>query len=190
MRHVVAADWDLVVIDRLLPGEVDGLAIVRKLRDLGKVTLVIVVSALGASAERVRGLREGADDYISKPFAISELIARIEALNRRQEAKSYSPRLQVADLTLDARTFKVMRGNTVIELQRREFQLLTYLMRHEDQVVTRSMLLEAVWGSGYMLESDVVDVQISRLRTKVDKGFRPILIHTVRGVGYVFGERH
>lgn len=188
LYHIIHDEWDLVIIDRLLPGQVDGLAIVRKLREMGKGVPVIVVSALAAIDERVRGLREGADDYLSKPFAISELLARVEALQRRQQTQYHSPLLKIADLTLDTRAFKVTRGNTSIPLRPREFGLLTYLMRHSGHVVTRTMLLEAVWGSVSPHHSDVVDVHISRLRAKVDRGFMPALIHTVRGIGYVLRE--
>lgn len=189
LYHIIHDEWDLVIIDRLLPGQIDGLTIVRKLREMGKGVPVIVVSALAAIDERVRGLREGADDYLSKPFAISELMARVEALHRRQQAQYHSPLLKVADLTLDTRAFKVTRGNTSIALRPREFRLLTYLMRHSGHIVTRTMLLEAVWGGALPADSNVIDVQISRLRTKVDQGFTSALIHTVRGIGYLLGER-
>jgi two-component system, OmpR family, response regulator len=189
LHYVTTDNWDLVIVDRLLPGGIDGLVIVRKLRDLGKTTSVVVISALAGAHERVRGLREGADDYLSKPFAITELLARVEALRRRQQLKFESPLLQVADLTLDTSTFLVKRGTTSIALQPREFRLLVYLMRHEGQVVTRTMLLEAVWGCHFASDNDVLDVQMSRLRGKVDKGFMPPLIHTVRGVGYLLGQR-
>ena len=189
LQCIAQSEWDLVVVDRLLPGGIDGLSIVRKLRELGKDVPVIVVSALAASEERVRGLREGADDYLSKPFAISELLARVEALHRRQQRDYHSSILQVADLTLDTRTFRVARRGSLITLKPREFRLLAYMMRHANQVVTRAMLLEAVWGSSYPAQRDVVDVQISRLRIKVDRDFSPPLIRTVRGVGYVLGSQ-
>jgi len=181
--------WDLIVIDRLLPGGVDGLAIVGKLRELQKATPVLIVSALTSTDERVRGLRSGGDDYISKPFAFSELLARVEALLRRSHPGQSSTQLQVADLTLDMRTFQVVRGTTPIALQPRELRLLAYLMRHEGQVVTRTMLLEGVWDCHFDPQTNVIDVQISRLRSKVDRGFSPALIHTIRGVGYLLGER-
>ncbi len=181
--------WDLIVIDRLLPGGVDGLSIVGKLRDLGKTTPVLIVSALTSTDERVRGLRQGGDDYISKPFAFSELLARVEALLRRSQPGHGTATLQVADLTLDLRTFQASRGSVPIALQPRELRLLAYLMRHEGQVVTRTMLLESVWDCHFDPQTNVIDVQISRLRSKVDKGFAPALIHTVRGVGYLLGER-
>jgi len=181
--------WDLIVIDRLLPGGLDGLAIVGRLRELNKSTPVLIVSALTSTDERVRGLRSGGDDYISKPFAFSELLARVEALLRRSHPGQRSSQLQVADLRLDTRTFQVARGSTPIALQPRELRLLAYLMRHEGQVVTRTMLLEGVWDCHFDPQTNVIDVQISRLRSKVDRGFSPPLIHTIRGVGYLLGER-
>ena len=189
LHHAVNESWDLVIIDRMLPGGVDGLSIVSKLRDLGKKTPVLIVSALISTDERVRGLRSGGDDYISKPFAFSELLARVEALLRRANSMHESALLQVADLSLDTRTFRVTRGSTPLLLQPRELRLLAYLMRHEGQVVTRTMLLEAVWDCHFDPQTNVIDVQISRLRSKVDRGFSPPLIHTIRGVGYLLGTR-
>jgi two-component system, OmpR family, response regulator len=180
--------WDLIIIDRLLPGGVDGLSIVGKLRDLGKKTPVLIVSALTSTDERVRGLRQGGDDYISKPFAFAELLARVEALLRRAHPAQAASQLRVGDLTLDMRTLQVARGSVAIALQPRELRLLAYLMRNEGQVVTRTMLLEAVWDCHFDPQTNVIDVQISRLRSKIDKGRLP-LIHTVRGVGYLLGER-
>jgi len=189
MHHAINETWDILIIDRLLPGGVDGLSIVRKLRDLGKKTPVLILSALSSTDERVHGLRSGGDDYISKPFAFSELLARVEALLRRAERTQDSPLLQVADLRLDTRTFRVTRGSIPITLQPRELRLLAHLMRHADQVVTRTMLLEAVWDCHFDPQTNVIDVQISRLRSKVDHGFTPQLIHTMRGVGYLLGRR-
>jgi two-component system, OmpR family, response regulator len=189
LHHAINDSWDLIILDRMLPGGVDGLSIVAKLRDLGKRTPVLVLSALTSTDERVRGLRRGADDYISKPFAFSELLARVDALLRRSQAAEDTGRLRVADLTLDTRTFQVARGSVPIALQPRELRLLAYLMRHEGQVVTRTMLLEGVWDCHFDPQTNVIDVQISRLRSKVDKGFSPALIHTIRGVGYVLGEQ-
>jgi len=189
MHHAINETWDILIIDRLLPGGVDGLSIVRKLRDLGKKTPVLILSALSSTDERVHGLRSGGDDYISKPFAFSELLARVEALLRRAERTQDSPLLQVADLRLDTRTFRVTRGSIPITLQPRELRLLAHLMRHADQVVTRTMLLEAVWDCHFDPQTNVIDVQISRLRSKVDRGFTPQLIHTMRGVGYLLGRR-
>jgi two-component system, OmpR family, response regulator len=189
LHHAFNDQWDLIILDRLLPGGVDGLSIVGKLRDLGKTTPVLIVSALTSTDERVRGLRQGGDDYISKPFAFSELLARVEALLRRSQSAHGATTLHVADLTLDLRTFQASRGAVPIALQPRELRLLAYLMRHEGQVVTRTMLLESVWDCHFDPQTNVIDVQISRLRSKVDKGFTPPLIHTIRGVGYLLGER-
>jgi two-component system, OmpR family, response regulator len=189
LHQALNETWDLIIIDRLLPGEVDGLAIVGRLRELGKRTPVLILSALNSTDERVRGLRQGADDYLTKPFAFVELLARIEALLRRAQPAPGAPELRVADLTLDMRTLQVTRGKTAIALQPRELRLLAHLMRNEGQVVTRTMLLEAVWDCHFDPQTNVIDVQISRLRSKVDRGFSPALIHTIRGVGYLLGER-
>ena len=183
----VGNDWDIIVLDRMLPGRIDGLSIVDRLRALGKQTPVIIVSALTTIEARVSGLRGGADDYLSKPFAFSELLARIEALQRRSAPGADSSQLQVADLRLDLRTLRVTRGSKVITLQPREYRLLEYLMRNVNQVVTRTMLLESVWDYHFDPQTNVIDVQISRLRAKVDKDFPVMLIHTLRGVGYRMG---
>lgn len=179
--------WDVVVLDRMLPGRIDGLMIIERLRSLGKTTPVIIVSALTNIDERVSGLRGGADDYLSKPFAFSELLARIEALLRRAKPGHDTSQLQVADLKLDMRAMRVTRGARTIALQPREYRLLEYLMRHAGQVVTRTMLLEAVWDYHFDPQTNVIDVQISRLRGKIDKDFSTMLIHTVRGAGYRLG---
>lgn len=184
LHQATTEQWDVIVLDRMLSGHVDGLAIIAKLRDLGKKTPVIIVSALTSIDERVAGLRGGGDDYLSKPFAFSELLARIEALLRRASASHKTSQIVVADLVLDLRAMRVSRGTRTIALQPREFRLLEYLMRHEGQVVTRTMLLEAVWDYHFDTQTNVIDVQISRLRNKIDKNFSPTLIHTVRGVGY------
>jgi two-component system OmpR family response regulator len=180
------AAWDVIVLDRMLPGNIDGLSIIKSLRDLGKRTPTIIVSALKNVDERVNGLRGGADDYLAKPFAFPELLARIDALIRRSSASDESTVLQLADLTLDVRANRVTRGGRTIALQPREFRLLEYLMRHRDQVVTRTMLLQAVWEYHFDPQTNVIDVQISRLRRKIDKDRCAALIHTVRGVGYRF----
>ena len=184
LDYATGAEWDIIVMDRMLPGRIDGLSIVEKLRALGKQTPVIIVSALTNIDQRVSGLRGGADDYLSKPFAFSELLARMEALLRRAVPGQDGTQLQVADLKLDLRTLRVTRDGRVIALQPREYRLLEYLMRHEGQVVTRTMLLEAVWDYHFDPQTNVIDVQISRLRTKIDKDFSPLLIHTLRGIGY------
>lgn len=182
-----AADgkWDVVILDRLLPGNIDGLTIVQKMRDLRKSTPVLILSALASLDERVRGLRSGGDDYLTKPFAFSELLARVQALLRRSAMYVDAAELQIADLKLDLTKRRAERAGQVIALQPREFRLLEYLVRHQGQVVTRTMLLEAVWEYHFDPQTNVIDVQISRLRQKIDKGFSPQLLHTVRGVGYM-----
>ncbi len=177
--------WDAIILDRMLPGDLDGLAVLETLRRAGNNTPVLILSALANLDERVRGLRGGADDYLTKPFALEELQARLQALVRRSQNREEVLTLEMADLSLDLRTRKAQRGTTAIPLQPREFRLLEYLVRHRDQVVTRSMLLDAVWD--VVVDAGVIDVQISRLRQKIDKGFSPALIHTVRGVGYMAG---
>jgi two-component system OmpR family response regulator len=177
--------WDVIILDRMLPGGVDGLSILSTLRRLGKTTPVLILSALASLDERVRGLRGGGDDYLTKPFAFSELLARVEALLRRAAPNGDARELWVADLKLDLRTRRAMRASRPITLQPREFRLLEYLVRHQGQVVTRTMLLESVWDYYFDPQTNVVDVQISRLRGKIDKGFTPQLLHTVRGIGYM-----
>jgi len=180
---------DVIVLDRMLP-IVDGLTILRTLRASKITTPVLVLSALGEVDDRVDGLRAGGDDYLVKPFALAELLARIEALLRRPrsvEQSSETTLLRIADLELDRLKRTVRRGERRIDLQPKEFQLLEYLMRHHDQVVTRTMLLEAVWDYHFDPKTNVIDVHISNLRQKVDKDARHALIHTVRGVGYRLG---
>jgi two-component system OmpR family response regulator len=184
LYQATTSAWDVIVLDRMLPGTIDGLSVIRSLRDLGKRTPTIIVSALTNVDERISGLRGGADDYLAKPFAFPELLARIEALLRRSNAHADAAVVEIADLILDARGKRVTRGGQVILLQPREFRLLEYLMRHRNQVVTRRMLLEGVWDYHFDPQTNVIDVQISRLRTKIDKGRGVALIHTMRGVGY------
>ena len=177
-------DWDMVILDRLLPGNCDGLSILAALRGRGKQTPVLILSALNSVDERVSGLRSGGDDYLSKPFAFSELLARVEVLGRRAGQRHEATQLKVADMVLDLRTLRVVRGNMTISLKPREYRLLEYLMRHAGQVVTRTMLLESVWDYHFDPQTNLIDVQISRLRNKIDKEFSPALIHTVHGVGF------
>lgn len=176
--------YDALVLDRMLP-QVDGLAVLRTLRTSGNATPVLLLSALGEVDDRVQGLRAGGDDYLTKPFAFVELLARIEALARRPRAGAAPETLlRVADLELDLLARTVRRGGQAIELQPREFRLLEYLMRHAGQVVTRTMLLEAVWDYHFDPQTNVIDVHVSRLRAKLDRGHARPLIHTVRGAGY------
>ena len=182
------AAHDAVVVDRMLPG-LDGLSIVRSLRAAGRTAPVLVLSALGEVDDRVDGLRAGGDDYLVKPFALAELSARLEALLRRTAggAGGTGPatRLAVADLEMDLLARTVTRAGRDIELKPREFRLLEHLMRHAGQVVTRTMLLEAVWDYHFDPQTNVIDVHVSRLRRKIDRDFGPPLLHTVRGAGYV-----
>jgi two-component system OmpR family response regulator len=177
--------WDVVILDRMLPGGVDGLSILATIRDLGKTTPVLILSALARLDERVRGLRSGGDDYLTKPFGFSELLARVEGLVRRSAPTEDSRDLHIADLRLDLRTRRAERAGRPIALQPREFRLLEYLVRHQGQVVTRTMLLEAVWDYYFDPQTNVIDVQVSRLRSKIDKGFSKQLLRTVRGIGYM-----
>jgi two-component system OmpR family response regulator len=182
--RAAAESFDLLIVDRMLPG-VDGLALVKTLRGAGNRTPVLFLTALGEIDDRVTGLNAGGDDYLVKPFAFAELVARVGALGRRPPLNPVETRLKVADLELDLLSRTVRRAGQVIELQPREFRLLEYLMRHKGQVVTRTMLLENVWDFHFDPRTNVVETHISRLRGKIDKGFAPELIHTVRGAGYL-----
>jgi two-component system OmpR family response regulator len=177
--------YDALVVDRMLPG-VDGLTVIRTLRASSNTTPVLILSALGEVDDRVKGLKAGGDDYLVKPFAFSELLARLEALARRAKTSSDAPptTLKCADLELDLLRREVRRAGKPIDLQPREFQLLEFLLRHAGQVVTRTMLLEGVWDYHFDPQTNVIDVHISRLRSKIDKGFDRPLLHTVRGAGY------
>jgi len=172
--------FDAMIIDRMLPG-LDGLSIIAALRAAKNQTPVLVLSALGDVEDRVVGLRAGCDDYLPKPFAFAELLARLEALTRRVSAET---RLRVADLEMDLISRTVTRAGQTIDLLPREFRLLEYLMRHEGHIVTRTMLLERVWDHHFDPQTNVIDVHVSRLRQKIDKGFDYPLVHTVRGAGY------
>jgi two-component system OmpR family response regulator len=181
----LAGGYDACIVDRMLPG-MDGLSLIRVLREEGVAVPVLILSALGQVNDRVRGLKAGGDDYLVKPFAFSELLARLEALARRAAAETRTVTvLRVADLELDLLARTVCRGGRRIELQPREFRILEYLMRHAGQVVTRTMLLEAVWDYHFDPQTNVIDVHISRLRSKIDRGFSPPLLQTVRNAGYV-----
>jgi len=179
--------FDAIIMDRMLPRR-DGLSAIQSLRSAGVRTPVLILSALGEVDDRVKGLKVGGDDYLTKPFALTELLARIEALVRRVSSEEPATRYAVGDLVLDRLTHKVMRGSTSIVLQPREFRLLEYLMRNAGQVVTRTMLLENVWDYHFDPQTNVIDVHISRLRGKIDKGFDKPLLHTVRGAGYMIRD--
>jgi two-component system OmpR family response regulator len=175
--------YDVLIVDRMLPS-LDGLTLVERLRAGGDATPVLFLSALGDVDDKVRGLRAGGDDYLAKPYAFTELLARIEALARRRNPAEAETRLRVGDLEMDLLARTVTRAGHGIALQPREFLLLEYLMRHAGQVVTRTMLLENVWEYHFDPQTNVIDVHISRLRAKIDKGFARPLLHTVRGSGY------
>ncbi len=176
-------DFDLLVVDRMLP-KLDGLAVIEALRKSGRSMPVLILSALGEVDDRVRGLRAGGDDYLTKPYAFAELLARIEALLRRGEGTPAETKLSLADLEMDLLARTARRGNRDIALQPREYRLLEYLLRHSGQVVTRTMLLENVWDYHFDPQTNVIDVHISRLRQKLDGNGDAPLIHTVRGAGY------
>ncbi|MCG5242572.1 winged helix-turn-helix domain-containing protein [Azospirillum doebereinerae] len=178
-----AEHYDVMVVDRMLPGR-DGLSLVQVLRAAGNDTPVLFLSALGSVDDRVKGLKAGGDDYLTKPFAFSELLARIEVLVRRRGAAQPQTRLAVADLELDLLSRSVKRAGRTIELLPREFALLEYMMRNAGSVVTRTMMLENVWDYHFDPQTNVIDVHIARLRQKIDKDFPTPLIHTVRGAGY------
>ena len=182
-------NYDLVITDRMLP-HMDGLALVKFLREQGVRTPVLVLSALGTVDDRVQGLKAGGDDYLTKPFAFSELLARVEALLRRTTSTDNAPptRLKVSDLEMDLLSRRVLRSGREIELTAREFKLLEFLLRHAGQVVTRTMLLEGVWDLQFDPQTNLIDVHMSRLRQAVDRGFAKPLIHTVRGAGYVIRD--
>jgi two-component system OmpR family response regulator len=177
--------FDAVILDRLLPGGIDGLRLLETLRGQQNAVPVLFLSALADVDERVRGLKAGGDDYLTKPFAFSELLARVEALARRGKTEGPVTRLTVADLELDLLSRQVKRAGQKIDLQPREFRLLEYLMRHAGQVVTRTMLLEGVWDYHFDPQTNVIDVHVSRLRQKIDKPFDLPLLHTVRNAGYM-----
>lgn len=176
--------FDALIVDRMLPSR-DGLSVISALRANGDTTPVLILSALGHVNERVKGLRAGGDDYLTKPYAFTELLARLEALARRAQPELAQTQFEVGGLSLDLLSREVARDGTGIVLQPREFRLLEYLMRHAGQVVTRTMLLENVWDYHFDPQTNVVDVHVSRLRSKIDKGFETHLLHTVRGAGYV-----
>lgn len=182
-------DYDVLVVDRMLPNR-DGLSLIRMLRADGQTTPILVLSALGQVDQRVEGLRAGGDDYLVKPYAFAELLARIDALARRAApVESIEPGvLKVADLELDLERRRVTRAGQLIRLQPREQRLLEYLMRRSGRIVTRTMLLEQVWDLHFDPQTNVVDSQISRLRAKIDRDFSSSLLHTLRGIGYRLGD--
>jgi len=183
LHLAMGGNYDVAVVDRMMP-RMDGLTMVRRMRDEGNRTPVLFLSALGEVDDKVKGLRAGGDDYLAKPFAFTELLARIDALVRRNGQETVQTKLQVGDLELDLLSRTATRSGNKIDLQPREFLLLEYLMKHAGQVVTRTMLLENVWEYHFDPQTNVIDVHMSRLRAKLDKNFGEPLLHTIRGAGY------
>jgi two-component system, OmpR family, response regulator len=178
---------DVLIVDRMLP-KLDGLSVIRSLRADGHTTPVLILSALSDVDERVKGLRAGGDDYLAKPYSFSELLARVEGLSRRNAGSSMETRLKACDLEMDLLSREVTRAGKDIPLQPREFKLLEYLMRHAGHIVTRTMLLENVWDYHFDPQTNVIDVHVSRLRAKIDKGFDEPILQTVRGAGYMIRD--
>jgi two-component system, OmpR family, response regulator len=178
---------DVLIVDRMLP-KLDGLSVIRSLRADGQTTPVLILSALSDVDERVKGLRAGGDDYLAKPYSFSELLARVEGLSRRNSGSALETKLKACDLELDLLTRDVTRAGKDIPLQPREFKLLEYLMRHAGHIVTRTMLLENVWDYHFDPQTNVIDVHVSRLRAKIDKGFDEPILQTVRGAGYMIRD--
>jgi two-component system OmpR family response regulator len=176
--------YDVLVLDRRLPG-LDGLSLVRRLREVDSLTPILMLSAIASTPDRIEGMQAGCDDYLAKPYAFREVLARVEALGRRADRTRSSAVLRVADLELDVNARTAARSGRPIALQHREFLLLEHLMRHAGQVVTRSMLLEAAWDYDFEPHGNIVDMHIHRLRRKIDQGFAKKLIHTVLGAGYM-----
>ena len=187
LERAQTAAYDALIVDRMLP-ELDGLSLVRELRAAGNTTPVLFLTALADVDDRVTGLQSGGDDYLAKPFAFAELLARLEAIGRRRGVPAAEMLLKVGDLEVDRLKRSVRRAGQVIALQAREFRLLEYLMLHAGQTVTRSMLLEQVWGYHFDPQTNVIDVHMSRLRNKIDRHAARPLIHTVRGAGYRLAE--
>ncbi|MEH6583540.1 MAG: response regulator transcription factor [Halioglobus sp.] len=189
LQEARSTRYDVLIIDRMLP-RMDGLTLIKTLRNTGSNVPMLVLSALGEVDDRVKGLHSGADDYLVKPFSMEELLARLEVLHRRSNAPPSSSQttLEVEDLRMDLLSQEVSRNNEILTLQPREYKLLEYLMRHAGQVVTRAMLLEHVWGYHFDPQTNVIDVHVSRLRQKIDKEFETPLLSTVRGAGYRLGS--
>ena len=185
MYLAAGESYDAIVMDRMLPGDIDGLGIIAALRKTGSRTPILILSALSDVDERIRGLQTGGDDYLVKPFAFGELLARLDALVRRANGGNSVTTLSVGELTMDLLSRKVTRSGKTVTLQPREFKLLEYLMRHADQVVTRTMLLESVWDYHFDPQTNVVDVHVSKLRQKIDAGAERPLLRTIRNAGYM-----
>lgn len=189
LARALEAPYDLLLLDVMLPSADEGFGLLQRLRERGVEVPVLVLSARDQVPDRIRGLRLGADDYLVKPFAFAELLARIQAVARRSLGEPDDGRLAAADLELDLRSHAVRRAGRAIELTPKEFALLEFLLRHRGEAVSRTMITERIWGPGFESYSNLIDVHINKLRKKVDRGFAPKLIHTVKGVGYVLEPR-
>ncbi|MDY0973833.1 response regulator transcription factor [Massilia sp. CFBP9012] len=189
MYHAVSEPYDAIVMDRMLPGGIDGLGIIEALRQQGNRVPILILSALDGVDDRIRGLRAGGDDYLTKPFAFGELLARLDALLRRSQSQAVETVMSLGDLSVDMLSHRVTRAGKPVALQPREFKLLTYLLRHANQVVTRTMLLENVWDYHFDPQTNVIDVHISKLRQKIDAGFATPLLRTVRNAGYMLTDQ-
>lgn len=187
LEMALSSTYDVAVVDRMLPRR-DGLSLISAVRAEGRELPILILSALGQVDDRVLGLRAGSDDYLTKPYAFTELLARVEALGRRRVNAPSQTVYRIADLEMDRLSHRVTRGGVEVDLQPREFRLLEYLMRNAGQVVTRTMLLEHVWDYHFDPQTNVIDVHVSRLRSKIDKGFDRPLLHTVRGAGYMIRD--
>jgi two-component system, OmpR family, response regulator len=188
LELAVKEEYDVAIVDVMLP-QIDGLTVIDRLRARGVRTPVLILSARRSVDDRVRGLQAGGDDYLTKPFAFAELLARVQALLRRSSGATEPTRLSLGDLTLDLLTRRAERAGRVLDLRPREFSLLEYLMRNPGRVLSKTMILSHVWGYNFNPGTNVVDVLVSRLREKIDRDFSPTLLHTVRGVGYVLETR-
>ena len=189
MVYAVSEPYDAIVMDRMLPGGIDGLALIETLRQQGNRVPILILSALDGVDDRIRGLRAGGDDYLTKPFAFGELLARLDALLRRSQSQAVETVMTLGDLSVDMLAHRVTRAGKQLALQPREFKLLTYLLRHANQVVTRTMLLENVWDYHFDPQTNVIDVHISKLRQKIDAGFPVALLRTVRNAGYMLTDQ-
>jgi two-component system, OmpR family, response regulator len=184
----VSETYDAIIMDRMLPGNIDGLGIITALRTTGNKTPILILSALSDVDERIRGLNSGGDDYLVKPFALGELLARLDALFRRTQTSHADTTLILGDLSMDLLAHKVTRSGKTLTLQPREFKLLEYLMRHANQVVTRTMLLENVWDYHFDPQTNVIDVHVSKLRQKIDAGAPKQMLRTIRSAGYMLTD--
>jgi two-component system OmpR family response regulator len=188
LRLAGAGGYDAVIMDRMLPGDIDGLGVIAALRRAGNDVPVLILSSVGGVDERIRGLNCGGDDYLAKPFAFGELVARLEALVRRTHGAPAATTLAVGDLQMNLLTRKVTRGEKAIVLRPQEFKLLAFLMRHAHQVVTRAMLLENVWNYHFDPRTNIIDVHVSKLRQEIDRGEQLPLLRTIRSVGYMLSD--